>query len=731
MGSIAAVSALWIGLFAVSTPQTARAVTLATGITAGGAHTCAVTDTGSAKCWGWNYYGQLGVGTDEGPQVCALAGDEYPIACSTVPVTVNGLSSGIKAIDAGYAHTCALTTTGGVNCWGYNAGGQLGNGTDSGPDECGQFPVPCSLTPVAVDGLDSDVTAIAVGWNHGCALMSTGGIECWGANSFGQLGDGTTTDRSSPVAVELPDGVTATALAAGGHHTCAVTSTGGIECWGMNRFGQLGNGTDTGPQKCGEDEDPCSKTPVSVQLPGGVTATSVAIGDESTCALDSTAGVQCWGFNDAGQLGNGTTTDSTTPVTVQLPGGVTATAISGSAYHFCAVTSGGGVECWGYNFSGQLGDGTTNDSSIPAMVSGLAGGATAIAAGDSHTCAMTDIGGVECWGDNHLGSLGTGDKQFHPTPTPVKSLTGARILSVSVTGAGSGTVTSSPPGIDCDGTGHTSCSASFAAGSMVQLHASAEPRSAFSKFSAEGCSKGGSTCTVTMSSDRSATATFALPPLASIATPIGGRTYALGEAVPTSFTCTEGASGPGFTSCNDSNGVKTGSGGAGKLDTSTVGFHAYTVTAVSKDGLADTASIGYRVASEPKPPAPKPPEPGPTALNVSVRSGSALIAQGHTEVRLGCRGGTASSVCKGMLALATRVPPTRGRRQSSERLTLAQARYAIPSGKSKLIDVQLRRAALTMLERAPRHELQAKAIATVRGGQTAKRAIVLRLAKKR
>jgi alpha-tubulin suppressor-like RCC1 family protein len=730
LGSIAAVSALWIGLFAVSAPQTARAVTLATGITAGGAHTCAVTDTGSAKCWGWNYYGQLGVGTDEGPQVCALAADEYPIACSTVPVTVSGLSSGIKAIDAGYAHTCALTTTGGVKCWGYNAGGQLGNGTDSGPDECGQFPVPCSLTPVAVNGLDSGVTAIAVGWNHGCALMSTGGIECWGANSFGQLGDGTTTDRSSPVAVELPDGVTATAIAAGGHHTCAVTSTGGIECWGMNRFGQLGNGTDTGPQKCGEDEDPCSKTPVSVQLPDGVTATSIAIGDESTCALDSAGGVQCWGFNDAGQLGDGTTTDSTIPVTVQLPGGVTATAIYGSAYHFCAVTSGGGVECWGYDISGLLGDGTTNDSSIPVTVSGLASGATAIAAGDTHTCAMTDIGGVECWGDNHLGSLGTGDKQFHRTPTPVKGLSGARTLSVSVDGAGSGAITSSPSGINC-GAGHTSCSASFEASSTIQLHASAEPGSAFSKFSGEGCGKGGSACAVTMGSDRSASATFALPPTALIAAPAGGRTYALGETVPTSFSCTENASGPGLLSCNDSNSVKTASGGAGKLNTSTVGFHAYTVTAVSRDRLAGSASIGYRVVSPSMPEPPEPEPPTPSASSIAIRSGSALIAQGRTKVRLSCTGGTAASVCRGRLSLVSRTPLGRRFRLTSYKGTvLANARYAIPTGESRFVGLRLRKALLPLMERAGRLELRATAIATEESARAASRAVVLRLAKR-
>jgi alpha-tubulin suppressor-like RCC1 family protein len=729
LGSIAAASALWIGLFTVSAPQPARAVTLATGITAGGAHTCVVTSEGSAKCWGWNYYGQLGVGTDTGPEICGWGSETYPIGCSTVPAAVSGLGSGVSEISSGYADACALMNAGTVKCWGYNAGGQLGNGTDTGPEGCGQFPTPCSTTPVNVSGL-TGVTEIASGWNHTCAITSTGGIKCWGASGNGQIGDGTADDRSAPVDVDLPNGVTATSIAAGAEDTCALTSTGEMLCWGSNRSGQLGIGTDEGPEECEPTENACSTTPVAVQLPIGATPTEIAIGEEFACVLTSTGDIMCWGFNSDGQLGDGTEDDSSVPVAVDLPNGVTATAISAFAFHVCVVTSTGGAECWGDNASGQLGDGTTNDSSVPVAVNGLGAEVTAIAPGWDHTCALTSIGGLECWGFNRNGPLGTGDTKSSRKPMPVKGLTGARTLSVSVAGAGSGAITSMPAGINC-GAGHTSCSAAFAAGSTVQLHANAEPGSAFSKFS-ESCT--GTTCTVTMGPEQAVVATFALPPSASIATPEGGQTYMLGEAVPTKFFCSEGASGPGLISCVDSRGVKTASGGLGKLDTSTVGFHAYTVTAVSQDGLARSASVGYRVTAGSEPPGPQPepqsPEPKPSPLNISIRSGSALIAQGRSKISLGCDGGAPTSVCRGRLTLTIRPNVKRRSRQApSEGLIVTGPRFAIPTGKSKLLGVRLPDNALALLRRASHRSLRAKAIATLHGGPTSSRAIALRLAK--
>jgi len=345
---------------------------------------CAVLSSGGVKCWGFNSFGQVGDGTTTN---------------RSTPVAVSGLSSGVTGISVGIASysSCALLSSGGVKCWGGNSYGQLGDGTTT-----------TRSTPVDVSGLSSGVSAISVGDRFTCAVLSSGAAKCWGSNGSGQIGDGTTTNRYTPVAVSgLSSGVSA--IAAGGTHTCALLTTGGVKCWGNNSNGRLGDGTTT-----------WSNFPVDVSgLSSGVSA--ISAGGQHTCALLTTGGVKCWGFNSSGQLGDGTITNSSTPVNVSgLSSGVTAISTGWSSS--CALLSTGAVKCWGGNGSGQLGDGTKTNSSTPLDVLTLSSGVSAISAGYGDTCALLGGGVVKCWGANYVGQLGDGTLTERLTPTTVVGL---------------------------------------------------------------------------------------------------------------------------------------------------------------------------------------------------------------------------------------------------------------------------------------------------------------------
>jgi len=437
-------------------------------IQAGASHTCALTNSGGVKCWGENGDGQLGDGTTKQ---------------QLTPVDVVGLTSDIEAISTGTRHTCALTTRGGVKCWGFNAWGQLGDGTT---DQ--------RLAPVDVVGLTSGVTAIAVGASHTCALTTSGGVMCWGENSSGKLGDGTIEQRTTPVQVE---GLTSGSIfiASGASHTCALTTGGGIKCWGANAEGQLGDGSGEAWLTPGEvigltggvtaveagESWTCALTTEggescwgldwngdSIVTPkdlegftsgvnsfsmldyGGLTCVlstnsgvtcwdlypqyhhhinilasdvaSLSVGYRHACALMKSGSVKCWGYNEFGQLGDGTTVDQQVPVdVVGLTSGVS--AISSGGVHTCALTTSGGVKCWGHNGHGALGDGTTEQRLTPMDVVGLTSGVSAISAGYSRTCALTTVGGVMCWGVNWQGQLGDGTTASRLIPVDVVGLT--------------------------------------------------------------------------------------------------------------------------------------------------------------------------------------------------------------------------------------------------------------------------------------------------------------------
>ena len=420
-GVVAVVALSFAGAAAPRTVATPPAPSL-TSIAAGQATTCAVTSTGGAKCWGYNADDLVGISN--------LRENDAP-----TPVDVVGLTSGVRAIGVGSKHACALTSAGGVKCWGRNQYGQLGNGRlDDNP----------TSAPVKVVGLGSGVRAIAVGdgpldSGHTCAITAAGGVKCWGPHS----GLSTTYGNTPLQVIGLTSGVSA--ITAGDGFNCALTSGGGVKCWGRNESGQLGDDAML-PNNSSHVPASPTATPVDVVgLSGGVKA--IAAGGSHACAITGAGAVECWGDNSYGQLGNASFSGnassfaSSTPVAVVgLSGGVK--AIAAGDFDTCALTSAGAVKCWGENNFGQLGNGSTTHPGdgvvIPVQVVGLTGGVTAITAGADYNCALLRGGGAKCWGHNFVGQLGNGSTKDSSTPVAVR-------LSANPTGKGSkGTPRTSP-----------------------------------------------------------------------------------------------------------------------------------------------------------------------------------------------------------------------------------------------------------------------------------------------
>ena len=415
-----------------------------TSVGVGFEHTCAVTTGGAVRCWGYNQFGQVGDGTSTtrltptpvsglaagvsavaggSLQTCALMvsgevrcwggdggsqlglGSVFVVSRRT-PWPISGFGSGLARVAAGEWHTCGLTTTGGVKCWGSNFYGQLGDGARSWLVR----PV-----PLDVSGLADGATAIAVGKTHTCALAG-GAVKCWGQNTSGQLGDGTVIDRPIPTQVSGLTG-DVVAIAAGDSHTCALTSGGGVICWGANWYGQLGDGTTTN-----------RLTPTDV---GGMSSgiAGISVFGPHTCVTTTAGAVKCWGYNRYGQLGDGTTTDRWSPAAVERLSSGVLSVETGSNFS-CALIEGGTVACWGQNNSGQLGDTTSTDRAIPTPVNNLPGGVSALSVGSEHVCIVTSDGGSYCWGLNSSGQLGDGTALNRTIPTAVSGLA-TRIVSAA------------------------------------------------------------------------------------------------------------------------------------------------------------------------------------------------------------------------------------------------------------------------------------------------------------
>ncbi len=390
------------------------------GLTAGTSHACGLTADGAAYCWGFDGEGQLGDGG-------STASFHYPVAVDRGPL---GGKSLIR-LSAGGSHTCGLTADGGLYCWGSDSYGQLGDGGNAQD----------SLVPVPVDA--SGVTGrmvlvqLAAGYWHNCGIASGGEPYCWGADDHGQLGDGgSLQNATTPVLVDAT-GITGdrafVQTTGGGFHTCGLTSEGRAYCWGLDGYGQLGDG--------GTSMD--SQTPVAVDtsgITGEKTFVSLSAGNIHTCGLTPAGVAYCWGRDASGQIGDGgTSQDAQSPVAVDTSGiagtGVFV-AISAGDDHTCGLTPEGAAYCWGADLYGQLGDGgAAQGSQIPVAVdtSGIAGekALVTLIAGGYHSCGLTPEGWAYCWGLDRSGQLGDGGSATNsqvPVPVDTSGITGEKLF---------------------------------------------------------------------------------------------------------------------------------------------------------------------------------------------------------------------------------------------------------------------------------------------------------------
>ena len=403
-------------------------------ISVGGRGTCALTTAGSVLCWGYNNNGELGddSNTDRDYPVGVVEADGsdrllrlgvktlpwscYPDGtCRLLSPTLNYQNSGGGVwgqIGSGDGHTCVLDSEGKVWCWGRAGSGQLGNNKRNHTDH----PVRVVDADGSTDPLE-DIVAISVGGYHSCALTSSAEVRCWGKGSEGRLGNGDTVDKNFPVTVVDVGGGTdpledIVQVSVGGEHTCALTGAGQVVCWGQGKDGRLGNDgivSSSHPVWVVEAEDSTDPLTGIVQISSG---------DRHTCALTLEGGVVCWGEDAFGQLGNNNNTkDRDYPVTVidrdestePLKGIV---QISSGGLHTCALTSGREVWCWGQGNNGKLGDGKNASTTFPVKVVAVGGGSAPLSdivqvdSGDAHTCALNFEGTVACWGSGDVGQLG-------------------------------------------------------------------------------------------------------------------------------------------------------------------------------------------------------------------------------------------------------------------------------------------------------------------------------------
>jgi alpha-tubulin suppressor-like RCC1 family protein len=354
-------------------------------VSVGGGSSCALASSGAVQCWGFNNIGTLG---------------NNSTTRSPTPVPVFGLSSGVTAISIGQWQVCALTTGDAVLCWGSNNSGELGIGSTA----------MSSLVPAKVTGLPAGIASIAAGPFETCAITSQGDLWCWGGN--GALGTGTSV-KSSNVPVDISRAGYVSGVAIGYGHVCALNGPNAASCWGGGS-GYLAGALANGTAFSYDVPYPATNVPAP---PDGVTA--VTAGESDTCFLTISGQVLCSGFNQYGEIGNGTTKTALAPVPVSvLTSGVT--AISAANYSTCALTTAGAVYCWGGNGGEILGNDSSASSDVPVPLAGLSSGVASIALAPGYGCVVTTAGRVKCWGGEGDGALGNGATDgVSPTPVDV------------------------------------------------------------------------------------------------------------------------------------------------------------------------------------------------------------------------------------------------------------------------------------------------------------------------
>ncbi len=309
-------------------------------------------------------------------------------ACGAESVEVPpAVDAPFTALTGGWLHTCGMTTTKHVYCWGWNRDGEVGDGSTADRPYAKQ--VSPSLT----------FSVVSAGGGHSCAVATAGNGYCWGLNLTGQIGDSSVISRSTPTAVTR--GLSFAQLANGGTFTCGIgTTDSSAYCWGWAHDGELGSRP---IETCVTPDgvEPCSRAPVAVG--GGLRFMAISAGARHVCALAPDSTAFCWGNNATGQLGNGTTADTALPVAVS--GGLKFKELTLGFDHSCGLTAGGDAYCWGDNTWGQLGEATTSSAREPTAVNG---GIIflSLSAGAEHTCGIGTGNAARCWGENGSGQLG-------------------------------------------------------------------------------------------------------------------------------------------------------------------------------------------------------------------------------------------------------------------------------------------------------------------------------------